>query len=55
MKVKYQYTIHGEFILPTMTEKQARKEIEQLLISGDLVLIGQGTKYNEYNIVEIKD
>lgn len=50
MKVNFKYIIHGQFILPTKEPLDAKKQVDSILVEGDLDIIKQGMKYTEFEI-----
>ena len=52
MEVKFEYTIIGQFNIPSLTKEEAKKSIDKILSDGNIDLIVQGKKYIKYKIIE---
>ena len=50
MKVHFKYTIHGTFVLPVTEPLEAKKQVDKILVEGDLEVIKQGKDYAEFEI-----
>jgi len=52
MKINFEYTIIGSFNIPSLKYEEAKKNVEKILIEGDINIISQGKKYCKYIIKE---